>query len=202
MNLIDGVIILILIISAYIGYKRGILKILLSILGFILSIYLAYKFSAQFSLFLESRWGFITNIKNYISPYIKLPPETKIISNTPSNIALFINSLNLPKFLKTSFLDNAPLLSNFENLNTVFDSYIYLISIVIANIISFIILFLIFLIIFGIIRVIFSSIIHKIPIIGTIDRILGLIFNMILYFSIIILVVFIYSNLLIKIIKP
>lgn len=202
MNIVDGVIILIIIISAYAGYKRGVIKIIISIIGFILSIYLAYKFAPQFSLFLESKWGFITNIKNYISPLIKLPPETKIISNTQSNISLFINSLNLPKFLKSVFLENAPYLTRFENLNTVFDSYLYLISLVIAEIISFIILFLLFSIIFGIIKVIFSSIIHKIPIIGTLDRFLGLIFNMILYFSIIILVVFVYSNLLIKIIKP
>lgn len=202
MNIVDGVIILILIYSCYAGYKKGIFKILISIFGFFLSIYLAYKFSPNFALFLEERFGLITNIKNYISPYINLPPETKILSNTSSNLFLFVDSLKLPKFLKSSFIENINLLVNFENLNTVFDSYLYLLSLVIAEVISFIILFLIFIITFSILRGIFSSIIHKIPIIGTIDRLFGLIFNMILYFSIIILIVFVYSNLLLKIIKP
>lgn len=202
MNIVDGVIILILIFACYAGYKKGIFKILISIVGFFLSIYLAYKFSPNFALFLEERFGLITNIKNYITPHINLPPETKILSNNPSNLSLFIDSLKLPKFLKSSFIDNISLLVNFEGLNTVFDSYIYLISLVIAEIISFIILFLIFIIIFSILKGLFSSIIHKIPVIGTLDRLLGLIFNMILYFSIIILVVFVYSNLLLKILKP
>ncbi|MCX8095677.1 MAG: CvpA family protein [Caldisericia bacterium] len=202
MNLVDGVIILILIYACYAGYKKGIFKIIISIAGFFLSIYLAYKFSTNLAIFLEERFGFITNIKNYITPLINLPPETKILSNTQSNLYLFIDSLKLPKFLKSSFLENINLLTNFESINTVFESYIYLISLVIAEIISFIILFLFFIIIFSILKGIFSSILHKIPIIGTLDRIFGLIINMMLFFSIIILIVFIYSNLLLKIIKP
>lgn len=202
MNIVDGVIILILIFSCYAGYKKGIFKILISIVGFFLSIYLAYRLSPNFALFLDDRFGFITNIKNYITPHINLPPETKILSNNPSNLSLFIDSLKLPKFLKSSFIENINLLANFESLNTVFDSYLYLISLVIAEVISFIILFLIFIILFSILRGVFSSIIHKLPIIGTLDRLFGLIFNMILYFSIIIFVVFVYSNLLLKILKP
>lgn len=202
MNIVDGVIILIVIYSCYSGYKKGFIKILISILSFFLSIYLAYKFSPNFALYLEERFSLITNIKNLISPNLNLPPEAKILSNSPSNLSLFIDSLKLPKFLKSSFLENINLLANFEGLNTVFDAYLYLLSLVIAEIISFIVLFLIFIIIFSILKGLFSSIIHKIPIIGTIDRLLGLIFNMVLFFSIIILIVFLYSNLLLKILKP
>ncbi|MGB9749889.1 MAG: CvpA family protein [Caldisericia bacterium] len=202
MNFLDGVIILVLIFASFLGYKKGILKTIISIAGFILSIYLAYRFSSNLTLFLENRMNFVTNIKNYIASHINLPPETKIVPSTIENLKLYISNLFLPKFFKSWLLENLPFLSSFQNLITVYDSYLYLLSIVIGEIISFFILFLVFMIIFSIIKTILGGIIHKIPVLGTIDRILGLVFNLLLYFSFIIFFVFIISNLLLNYLAP
>lgn len=202
MNFLDGVIILILIFAGILGYKRGILKTVVSIVGFILSIYFAYKFSPNLTLFLENRMNFVSNIKNYISNHINLPPETKIVPSTIENLKLYISTLFLPKFFKAWLIENLPYLSSFQNLVTVYDSYLYLISIVIGEIISFLILFLIFMIIFSIVKSILGGIIHKIPILGTLDRVLGLVFNLTLYFSFIVFFVFIISNLFLNYLAP
>jgi len=100
MNFLDGVIILILIFACFLGYKRGIFKTVISIVFFILSIYLAYRFSSNLTLFLESRMNFVTNIKNYIANHINLPPETKILPSTIENLKLYISNLILPSFFK------------------------------------------------------------------------------------------------------
>lgn len=202
MNIIDGVIILILIFASFLGYKRGILKTIISIVGFILSIYISYRYSPNFTLFLENRFGLVTNIKNYISNHINLPPETKIVPPTIENLKLYISTLLLPKFFKNWLIENLPFLSSFSNLTTVYDAYLYLISVVIGEIISFLILFLILMIIFSILKTILGGIIHKIPVLGTLDRFLGLIFNLILYFSFIIFFVFIISNLFLNYLAP
>ncbi|MGQ9845679.1 MAG: CvpA family protein [Caldisericia bacterium] len=202
MNFLDGVIILILIFAGVLGYKRGILKTVISIAGFILSIYFAYKFSPNLTLFLENRMNFVSNIKNYISNHINLPPETKIVPSTIENLKLYISTLFLPKFFKSWLLENLPYLSSFQNFVTVYDSYLYLLSIVIGEIFAFLILFLIFMIFFSIIKSVLGRIIHKIPVLGTLDRILGLIFNLVLYFSFIIFFVFIISNLFLNYLAP
>lgn len=202
MNFLDGVIILVLIFAGILGYKKGILKTVISIVGFVLSIYLAYRFSPNFTLFLEDRFNFITNIKNYISNHINLPPETKIVPSTIENLKLYISNLLLPKFFKSWLIENLPFLSSFSNLITVYDSYLFLLSLVIGEVISFFILFLIFMIIFSILKTIFGGIIHKIPILGTLDRFLGLIFSLLLYFSFIVFFVFIFSNLFLNYLAP
>lgn len=202
MNFLDGVIILILIFACFLGYKRGIFKTVISIVFFILSIYLAYKFSSNLTLFLENRMNFVTNIKNYIANHINLPPETKILPSTIENLKLYISNLTLPAFFKSWLTENLPFLSSFDNLITVYDSYLYLLSVVIGEIISFFILFLIFMIIFSILKKLLGGIIHKIPILGTLDRLLGLIFNLLLYFSIIVFCVFILSNLFLNYLTP
>ncbi|HQP00346.1 MAG TPA: CvpA family protein, partial [Caldisericia bacterium] len=154
------------------------------------------------TLFLESRMNFVTNIKNYIANHINLPPETKILPSTIENLKLYISNLTLPSFFKSWLTENLPFLSSFDNLITVYDSYLYLLSVVIGEIISFFILFLIFMIIFSILKKLLGGIIHKIPILGTLDRLLGLIFNLLLYFSIIVFCVFILSNLFLNYLTP
>jgi uncharacterized membrane protein required for colicin V production len=57
-------------------------------------------------------------------------------------------------------------------------------------------------IIFSILKKLLGGIIHKIPILGTLDRLLGLIFNLLLYFSIIVFCVFILSNLFLNYLTP
>lgn len=202
MNIVDGIVILILIFAAFVGWRRGILKTVLSIAGFLLAIYVAYKFSPQFTIYLEKNFSMVTSIKNYLASHLNLPPETKIISADPNNLKLYISTLPVPQFFKNFLKENIPLLSSFSPNQTVYDAYLTLLGITIGEVISFLILFLVSLIVVSILKALLVGGIHKVPVIGTLDRTLGLVFNVILYLSVLIFLVFLYSNLFLKILLP
>jgi len=202
MNIVDGIVIIILIYAAFIGWRRGILKTVLSIVGFLLAIYIAYKFSPQLTVYLEKNFSMVTSIKHYLSDHLNLPPETKIISADPDNLKLYISTLPVPQFFKNFLKGNIPLLSSFGPNQTVYDAYLTLLGITIGEAISFIILFLLSMIVISIFKNLITGGIHKVPALGTLDRSLGLIFSVALYLAILIFLVFLYSNLFLKILLP
>ena len=202
MNIVDGIVIIILIYAAFIGWRRGILKTVLSIAGFFVAIYIAYKFSPQFTVYLEKNFSMVTSIKNYLSAHLNLPPETKIVSADPNNLKLYISTLPVPQFFKNFLKENIPLLSSFGPNQTVYDAYLTLLGITIGEAISFLILFLVSLIVVSILKALLVGGIHKVPVVGTLDRSLGLIFSVVLYLSILVFLVFLYSNLFLKILLP
>lgn len=93
--ILDIIIIAVFVASAFLGYKKGFVKILTKIAGFILAVVLAYMFNDNLSQYLYKEVGFAANIKNSIQE--KVTEYTKD-SNT-SDIKVAEGNVEMPKFI-------------------------------------------------------------------------------------------------------
>lgn len=103
MNWIDIVVLLILILSVYTSYKLGFIKAFVKFFSTIISLIMAYNIYPILAKYIrESVW--YDGLKKSIAVTLNLGDKANNL--TLSAQTALINSLNLPKFMKASLIEN------------------------------------------------------------------------------------------------
>lgn len=170
MNLLTGIVLIIIAISAYRGMKNGFIRTVFSIFSMILALVLTLWLSPIVSKALQSN----ENILNYFAKKVEQALPTEEIT-TKVNETNYIEKLSLPGALKHTIVEN-------NNPDTYvalavdnFISYIsYSIASIIINALSFIITYIIVIIVLRALCVVLD-IISKLPILHQINKLSGLV---------------------------
>lgn len=193
MNIFDIIVVIVLVISAWIAYKRGFILSLFKLVSSIITIFLSYRLYPIVSAFLRNFTPLYENIKNKIAPSIL--SQSTAQTNTLVGQSAFINDLKVPGFLKSALIENnnpeVYKILNVDGLKEYIAGYI-------ANIcINIIALILVFLVVTIGLRIIIGilDVISKLPVVNSFNNLLGFIFGLIsgllnIWFLFIILFVF------------
>ena len=170
MNLLVGIVGIILIICAYRGMKRGLIKTVFSIFSMIIALVLTLWLSPIVSKKIQAN----EDIVNYFTKKIEVAFPAQEVGNKVSDQMNFIEQLPLPQTLKTTIIEN-------NNTDTYvalavdnFSSYIsHAIASIIINALVFIITYLLVTIA---LRVLCSvlDIISKLPLLNQLNKLTGL----------------------------
>ncbi len=154
------------------GYRKGFLRIVISLLGIILVIAAVTVVSPHISDYLINHTKTYDSVKQKVISVFE-EDNSKLDNSVPQNQTLTIESYDLPDILKTSLIKNNTAQMYQSLMVTIFEDYIagYLAKLII-NAISFIGMFLMLTIFLWF--VLFSAdIIARIPIIKGLNKILG-----------------------------
>lgn len=172
-NYIDLLILILMIISVYFGYKKGFLKTITGVISIIISIVIAVSLYQPVEEYIRKTEVYEYVYENAISRLETPEEETNQISEYGAG------NLNLPRNFLKSIQEEAN--ETRENItdtiaNFAADSAIKIISMLLVFLVSRLIIFCIFAII---------GLIKKLPLIGWSDRILGILFGFVRGFLII-----------------
>ena len=182
-GIIDIILILLILLSLFIGFKKGFLKKAIGLIGLFVALAVAFVFCKQLAGAFESS-GMIykpifENIKNNVL-------EAEIFQNaggSTASISDVLVSMGIPRFFANMFAGN---ISDGATVEFVANNIAHFFAHIITVIISFIILF-IGVFIFAILLKILTTILRGNAIIRTIDGILG----MVLYFCLFMIAVYV-----------
>jgi uncharacterized membrane protein required for colicin V production len=160
---IDVLVIIFLLFSVFRGYKKGLAKIIVSFIGFIIAVILAFSFNSSLSEYIINN----TEIDNSIKKVMAGGVETALNSR---------NSLpNLPVQQNNFFID---IINNF-GVNEGIDTIANNITVSIIKLASFIIIFLITITIFYIVQMMLN-VVFDLPILDGINALGGAIAGLIM----------------------
>lgn len=183
---IDVAFLFILIVSIIYGAIRGFSKQVLSVLGVIAAIILGVLLCKPLASLVENKIPAVYNpIYNKISGFFGA--EFNEIP-TQEMFATALEGSKIPKFLHPAIIEAVG-----ENVAEALPSIIRMFTLWVLNVICFVIIFLVSLIVFALIKKFFAFINKNISVIGTVDRILGVILGVIQALSITVLAVTILS---------
>lgn len=171
MNLLTLIVIGIIVLYTFLGYKAGLIKTIFSICSMIVALVLTIVISPHISTALKEK----ENVVSYFSEKVDSALNLDKIDTTIGDKAEQIKSLPIPESLKKQLLGNDN--SNaYSALNvTEFTDYIsHSIACIIINALSFVITFIVLLIALRIICMLLD-IISKLPVIHQINKLTGLI---------------------------
>lgn len=195
MNWTDIVVIVILILNTLLAYKVGFIKTCVNFFSTIISLVLAYNLCPHISTFLRDK-GLLNNISASIKSTLNI--KDAVEQTTLNTQTDFINSLELPKFLKSALIENNNSeVYNFFNVSNIEDYIVNYISNMCLNVIS---LILTFLLVFIIIKVVAGvlDLISKLPVLNftnkTLGAVLGFVKGMIIVWIICVVITLFYSN--------
>ena len=172
-NYIDLLILILMIVSVYFGYKKGFLKTITGVLSIVLSLVIAVTFYQPVEEYIK-KTAVYEYVYDNVNSQLETPDEeTNMISEYGAG------KLNLPRnFLKTI---QGKANNTKENITTTIADFAAGSAV---KIISMLLVFLAArLIIFGILAI--AGLIKKLPIIGWSDRVLGVLFGFVRGFLII-----------------
>ena len=166
--LLDAICAAVLLISLFVGAIKGFIKQILSILGWLLAVIIAYMVADDVAAFISSS---IPAVPDFIGGKLNeiLNLDGGILNGTKDDILQFLSTSNIPAFLHDIIADT--IIKSIGELNIV--------DIVVdwaLVAISFVVVVIICLILFAIVKKLFNAL-TKIAIIGAIDRVLGAIFS-------------------------
>lgn len=202
MNVLVAIVGIIFIVCIFIGYKHGLFRSALKLVLLVLSLFLSYFLSPMLADVIIK----YTNVDEYFKAKAYSVIEKTVKENVEKNLknelgiasedvveeltdeamkvdpakvqqVNIINKMNVPEFIKTALMDN-----NHDDTRkslgvTSFYEYISTyISYMIINAMAFVVSFAVLLIIFAIVSII-SAVAMRIPIIGGINRLGGMLFG-------------------------
>lgn len=167
--------VLIIIIGTTIhGYRKGFLKILISILSLVLTIWLVAVVTPYISTYLVEHTGLYDAMKNRVAE--SLAEDNARLDNTiPENQTETINSYEVPNAVKTTLINNNTEPTYTKLAVTVFEDYVSsFLARLIINIAAFVCTFIMITVF---LRMTFFSLelISKIPIIKGLNKLIGLV---------------------------
>lgn len=169
-NVADIILLLVLFLIIFNSYKKGLIRASFNFFANIISILLVKFLSPYFSAFLRKTILF-EFLKKQVESFLNLGVSPD--SHTLTSQAEIINDLHLPEYIKTLLFENnnSEIYKVLDVLN--FNNYLVTyIAALLLNIISFVLLFIVVLVIiksFKLALLLFE----KLPVVGTINRILG-----------------------------
>ena len=180
MSILLLVVLAILVVGAFIGYKRGFVKIVASLLATLISVILVMMLVPHVSGWIQKSTPLKSGIQKkcieMISPAFdgeKLD-ETVLQMDIPSDAQIsIIEEAKLPAIFQDMLRENNnPVVYESLGVNSFFDYVTSYITKVVADIIAFLVTFLLVLIIVRV-AIKFLGIVNKIPLIGGANRIVG-----------------------------
>ncbi len=170
-QIIDGIVILILLLSVAAGIKRGLLLTVFKICSFAISLFLSFKFYPYVGKFLREKAGIYEKLNAAISTKLSLGDaiqnETLKVQND------FINNLGMPDIISKSLVqNNNPEIYKILNVNGI-EQYIsgYIANICI-NILSLLLVFMVVGIMMSIV-VKTLDIISMLPVVSSLNKVGG-----------------------------
>lgn len=109
MNLIDIVILIILLVSAIAGFRRGLAQSLAGIIGSVGGLIAGYQFARPVAARAELLWGVTTRLAAFCAKYVKvvLPATASLPENaTPTMVQQALSAQSIPAPIRDYFLRN------------------------------------------------------------------------------------------------
>lgn len=173
----DFIVVICYVLALVIGYHRGAVKIIYKFISFFLSLYVAKMLYTNIQPFLE-KIGFLGWLRNSV--------EGMIDFEIPENLTVyekreFLEGMNLPKSL-VEFLARNNNIETYARLGVErFDQYITsMLSVLLINLASILIVFLVTYIGLNILSRVLN-VVEKLPIIGTVNKWLGTVCQVVLF---------------------
>jgi len=186
MNLFDIIIIFILAVGFYSGFKSGLIRSLGGILGLAASIWIAWSFNRPFTDYLDKTFGTVASLGEFIVRFIPLPDfsfEADSVSMAIVNAG--VQEMALPDFLRKSLSENISRLLDSGDFSgvTLPEIIAYGLAGIVLNGISFLILFVVAGIVIKILVGLLSGLLAYTPL-GPINKLsgaaMGLVINILL----------------------
>jgi len=145
-NFIDYAIIILLLLGALNGFRKGFIGSIVGFLGSIAALLLSVKFYKSFAGLLNEKYGILSSIYGFLAEHMPLPLE---VSTAPLNatginlLILKLNSMTLPEFIKTQVANQAQDLFQSASqlgLSTIGEVLTYIVATTLLNGLAFIIL--------------------------------------------------------------
>ncbi len=172
LNILDFAVLIVLLLFAYLGYRKGLILTLFKLVSMLLSLMLTYYLQPYAGAFLKHNTKLPAILAQHIAPFINL--ESLIGEQTKTFQVETINQLQIPSFLKTSLLEN----NNSEiykmfNISGLQDYFVKFLADMIINVIA---VFVVFILVFMIMRLLTNAlnIVSKLPVIRTFNRFGGI----------------------------
>ncbi len=171
MNILTLIVIGVLILYTFLGYKSGLIKTVFSICSMIIALILSLLISPNISKALQER----ENVVNYFSQKVEKVLNLDKVDNAVATQAEQIEKLPIPKSIKDTLIDtNNTQAYNALNV-TNFTGYLsHSLACIIINALSFILTFLVLLIALRILSKVLD-LISKLPVLHQINKLTGLI---------------------------
>ncbi len=177
-NIVDIAVILIVLISCVVGLKKGFVKSLISTFGSLFAIILALLLCSSTTAFLETKFGLITTISSGVGGVLtKIFGEEIMLTTLKDATEVSLTNSNLTAWLIKIVIDvkgvgDIPL--DYTVSDVVSPVFGYYITCIISVVGLYIVLRIAFFIIGE-----FAKGLHKVPIVGFVDKLLGFLFGLI-----------------------
>ena len=102
--ILDLAVVIIFLIFAFIGAKKGFLKGIVGMVGTILAIIITYQFAQPFTQFMEDQFGLTTTISSWLESFLN-QNELFRVELSDEGISKALESLGLPGFLSSMVMD-------------------------------------------------------------------------------------------------
>lgn len=115
MNLVDIIIVIIIALGAFKGFKRGLINTLGGLFGWAVALVLAVIYNTNFKSFLDQQFGLTAKLGDWLGERFPLPAGVDEASSSAADIELVVESLPMPAFMQDILSDKATSLSAQES---------------------------------------------------------------------------------------
>lgn len=174
--MIDMIVLGILLLGLYMGWRKGLIRMVSGFIGLIFGLFVAFNFSGNFGVFLDKQFDLVTKGTAYFSEHLPLPESVTSLQSDlipAEQLIVLMNQGKTPepyqeeiiasaqKFLTTS--------SEFQNLGEIVAHFM---SLLLTKVFAFILLLIITIILLKILGYLLSKGLDR-TLIGRVNRILG-----------------------------
>lgn len=182
-GIIDILLILLIILSLFIGFKKGFLKKAIGLIGLFVALAVAFVFCKQLAACFESAGIIYTPIFNNIKGNVL---ETEIFQNAggaDASVSDILVSMGMPRFMANMFAGNISTATTAETIaSNIAGFFAHILTVIICFVILFVGVFIV-----AIILKIVASLLRTSKVIRILDGILG----MVLYFCLMMILVYV-----------
>lgn len=114
MNIVDIVIILLIALGAYRGYKRGLLNALGGLFGWVISLIVAFTFNSNFKAFLDKQFNLTPSVGSWMGDKFPLPAGFEETNSSPQEIQQVVEALPMPAFMQDIMVENIAVMGEQE----------------------------------------------------------------------------------------
>lgn len=178
--MVDLILLAIILIAAIYGFRLGLMKSLIGLLGNILALFLGYILAKPASEYIQQQFQTIDTLAEYIKNVLPMPQDfSEMVASMDGlgKLYTYLENSPLPEGLQESILTNVQLQINEIGQGafiTMADTVAQTVAQALLQGLSFIGLWLFFCLVLTFFGKIFAGFIHSLPVIGLLDRLGGL----------------------------
>lgn len=175
----DIVVLVILLLSFAMGYGRGLIRSLIGIAGNLLALGLAFFLAKPVSIWSGEHFGAVSALSLRLQKVLPLPDELDLSLASPEGVSalyMYLKALPLPQGLTQNLVQSVQ--DNVHSLSQgIFRTMGEAISLVVAEYIwqgiVFVLLWAVLTLLLSLICRMLIGLVHRIPVVGTLDRVVG-----------------------------